>query len=231
MKKEFLLITVTLLSVFESVAQNRFRPLESWPYIYEDFNPGSIFMSKGNVIQYNQLNINLIDGKVHYIEDGTVMQADINNVNLVRIRHDVYLNHGGYMYKVQAETKHGAVLLKKEADIEEMSKADIGYGRSATASTSSLRVFALDGGNLINKSLEDINKNRYSGKELILRERYYLIIDGKLVRASKNEVLSWSGTNKNLTKKYIKDNKVKWKNEYDLSLLVEFLYEITQSDK
>lgn len=230
MKRFTSLIFLLSIFIYTYAQKNRFIPLETWPYVYENFTPGTVLTHKGVTNSFDLLNINIADGKLHYVENGVIMQADMNLVSLIRIGQDVYVNYGGYAYKALAQTDHGAVLLKTEVDMEQLSKANIGYGKSSVASTSNVSAYALPGGNNINKSLEDINNNRYSGNELPIREKYYLYIDGKLVRASKKDVLVFAGDKQNNTKEYIKNNKIKWKDVFCLQNLVEYLYGISANN-
>lgn len=228
--KKFVVV-ILAISVFLSAnaQKNRFKPLETWPYLYEDFTPGKVLTHKGNTIEYDILNINIADGKVHYVQDGTIMQADMNTIAAIRIGQDIYYNKGGHVYKALSESAHGAVLLKTEVDLDELSKADIGYGKSSLASVTNVSAFVLPGGNNINKSLEDITNNRYSGKELPIKEKYYIMVDGTLIRAAKKDILDWSGNNKNTVKEYLKTNKIRWKDVFGLSKLADYLYEINNN--
>jgi len=212
-----------LMSVALTASAQQFIPLDSWPYIYEDFLPGVINTGNNQVMEYDQLNINIIDGKVHYVADGVIMQADMANVHVVKIRKDYYLNSFGRMYKVLAETEHGAVLQMKEVDVDEMNKTSIGYGRSAVASTQNVSLTAIAGGDVNKRSLDEAYGSKYSGKELYLKEKLYLYVNGMLVRATKADVLTYAGARKDETKAFIKENKIKWKNVAKLSVLVEFL--------
>ncbi len=211
----------------ETGSKLRFKPLDSWPYLYEDFMSGTVLSGKaGNesTFNYDKMNVNVLNGTLHYVEKGTIMQADMRNIYVARIGAETYLNAGGKMMKVLSETEHGAVVLKNEVDLDEMGKANIGYGKSAVASTQNVSLFAVAGGDTNKKSLEDVRNSRFSGTELPIRDKIYLVVDGLLIRASKSEVMSWPNADKEAVKAYLKANKVKWRDPSSLSALVEFLY-------
>ena len=76
----------------------------------------------------------------------------------------------------------------------------------------------------INKSLSAFQQEKNSGEDLALRERLFLIVDGYLVRARKNEVFSDTHFNRDETFKYLKEKKIKWNDVDQLADLVEFLH-------
>ena len=175
-------------------------------------------------MSYDLLNINIADGKVHYVADGVIMQADMANVNVVKIKNEYYINCSGKMYKVLLETEHGAVVSISVIDEDEMKKANLGYGRSAVASTYNVSLFAVEGGDTSKRSLDDMMGDRYSGAELILKDKMYLLVDGILIRAAKQDVLTYAGDKKDEVKSFIKTKKLKFRNIVHLSMLVEYLY-------
>lgn len=226
----YLLSAVLLLASLSAAAQGRIRPRETWPYLYEEFQSGAIFTNKEATFNYDQLNVNLLNGKLHYIQSGIIMETDMRNVHVARVGSDTYINAKGRMMRVLAETEHGAVVRNVEVDMDELGKANIGYGKSAVASTQNVSLYALESGEgLANKSLENILQDKNSGKELPVLEKDYLIVDGFLIRASKSEVSSWPGVGKDAAKAFFKQEKIKWSRTEDLSKVVEFVH--TQLEK
>jgi len=226
--KSKLLIIAALLAGLSASAQS-FKPLETWPYLYEDFTEGGAITFKDDVVKYDSMNINLIDGKLHYIQNGTIMVADLVKVKYVTIGADVYANIRGRLMKILAETPHGGVLLEKTVNVEELKKSSIGYGKSAVASTQNVSTMALDAINdfntgVVGKSLDDFAGDKYSGNELPVKETRYLSVDGYAVKANKKEVSAFPGIDGNALKAYLKTNKVKFNNVESLSGLVEFLH-------
>ena len=226
--KSRLLIIAALLAGLSASAQS-FKPLETWPYLYEDFTEGGAITFNDDVVKYDRMNINLIDGKLHYIQNGTIMVADLLKIKYVTIEADVYANVMGRLMKVLRETPHGGVLLDRTVNAEEMKKASIGYGKSAVASTQHVSSMALEAPNdfntgVVGRSLDDFNTDKYSGNELPVKETRYLSVDGYTVRAAKKEVMAFPGIDANALKSYLKAGKVKFNNVEDLASLVEFLH-------
>jgi hypothetical protein len=64
---------------------------------------------------------------------------------------------------------------------------------------------------------------RNDGKDLPLIEEYYFIFGDKIVEATRKEVEKSLGDNgKTKLKAFVKQNKIKWKNEDSLVKLLEF---------
>ncbi len=201
-------------------------PTTTWPYVYEDFVPGRIKTHTGTNIEYDKLNINLISGRAHFVEKGVIMQADLNTIALLTIGDDSYVCVGGKMAKVLKNTVHGAVLLRTEIDADAMNSANIGYGKSSVASTNNLSATALGAGMdfSINRSLDDLVRERSEGDPLELREVRGIYFKGSFIPATRMDVLDISGIDKDAVKQYIKNEKIKFNRVDDLAALVDFLY-------
>lgn len=194
----------------------RYEPTESWPYLYEDFSPGNVLTARQGTIGYRQLNVCVSDGGLYYIKEGTIMKADMAGIHTVGIGDEVYLNVRGRLMRVMAETEHCAVVRDVEVNTDEMAKKSIGYVRSAVASTEYIQP--------LEKSLLEAEKNKFNGRVLPLREHFYLVVDGQLIPAGRSEVLKWSGSEKQATQAFLKENKIKWSRPEDLARLGEFLH-------
>jgi len=208
-----------------SASAQKYTPTEPWPYLYEEFTPGNVFTSLEGTIGYDQLNVNIIDGKLHYIKEGTIMEAAMGGIHVVGIDKDVYLNVGGKLMLLLKEADHCAVVKGTEIDYDEMAKVNIGYGKSATASTQNISLMSLSGSDNLNKSLSVVEQTKYNGKVLPLKEHIYLVVDGILVRATKSDVISTGWADKKEVSSFVKTNKIKWNDPEGLSLLGEYLYE------
>ena len=219
-----LALFVALLS--PAAAQERIRPRETWPYLYEDFLPGAVYTSKESTFHYDQLNVNILNGRLHYIQGGVIMETDMRNVHVAKVGEDTYINAKGRLMRVLAESEHGAVLRHEEVDFDEFGKASIGYGKSAVASTQNVALYALDNGDgMAKKSLEHVLKDKHSGREFPLQGKTWLIVDGFLIRAAKAEVSAWPGVDKQAAKAFFKQEKIKWSRTEDLLKVIGFVHE------
>lgn len=225
MKPKLLLLSV--LSLLSSVAAGavEYEPTTTWPYVYEDFREGRIVTHRGNTLNYDKLNVNIANGRVHYVENGIIMQADLNTIALLVIGDDSYMCVEGRMMKIVKNTASSAVLLKTVIDADAMSSSDIGYGKSSIASTSGLSLSALNSGMdySVNRSLDDLTAERSHGEPLVLREVRGVYYKGAFVPATRSDVLKIPGIDKDAVKRFLKENKIKFNNIDDLAVLADYL--------
>ena len=234
MKKIILSLFWGISSIVFAQAQEQdappYEPMDTWPYMYERFEAGNVRTTQGTLFQYAALNISIADGKLHYIENGKIMQADMGHVFTVLVGdRDVYVNAGGKMYQVLVENEDGSVLKLTSVDIDELNKVDIGYGvSSSTASRTNtslagLGMETLDGVNMVNMTITSAEGRKNTGKVLPLKEKLYLNIGGRLIPANKREIQQV--VDKNAAKAFFKANKIKWGKPESLALLLPFLKE------
>lgn len=223
-KSRFVLSFVFLLNLL-SWDCFAYEPLTTWPYIYEEFRQGSITTVQGGTFEYEKMNVNLINGRAHYIKDSKIMEADTRSVALLKIGSDSYICIQGRMCKVLRNSDAGAIVMSFEIDTDEMSKTDIGYGKSSLASSQNLNIAALSSEMdfSINRSMEEINLAKDSGDRLAIKQIPCLFYKGFLVRASRVDVLNIPGIDKNAVKAFLKKEKIKFKDMDDLEKLLRFL--------
>lgn len=224
--RNLFVLAVFFCAALSTAAQGRYTPLTTWPYLYEDFSPGRITTWKGAVVNYDNLNINIITGRAHYIQDGTIMEADPLTVALLYIGEDSFVRAEGRMMKVLKNTEHSAVVLSVTVDTDAMNRASIGYGTSAIASTQHVSTAAISGDMAysINRSLDTMVQDRYSGERLTLKEVKGLLYKGVFVPASRSDVLKIPGIDKNAVKQFIKTEKIRFSDTESLGRLADFLY-------
>ena len=225
MQKRFVFLLVAVLLCLSCIPTGAYTPTTSWPYAYETFSPGSILTRQGTRIDYDRLNLSLVSGRVHYVEDGVIMQADPNSTVMLEIGDELYRNVGGRMTRVLKETDRAMVLLSVTIDTDAMSSADIGYGKSSVASTSNLSLTAISSGMdySVNRSLDDLTAERSHGEPLVLREVRGVYYKGAFVPATRSDVLKIPGIDKDAVKRFLKENKIKFNNIDDLAVLADYL--------
>ncbi len=232
-------ITFSLLFLLGSLflrAQNPdadalpYEPMDSWPYMYEQFESGKVRTTNGALLTYASLNICIADGKLHYIEAGKIMQANMSQIFTALLgENDVYVNAGGKMYRVIVETDEGSILELTSVDVDELSKVDIGYGvSSSTASRTNtslagLGMETLDGVNMVNMTITNAEQKKNSGNVLPLKKTLYLYVSGKVIPANKREIQQL--VDKDTAKAFFKANKIKWNKAESLLPLLPFLKE------
>lgn len=235
MKRTITIILALCAICITGFSQNKkYKPLTSWPFVYEDFQPGRITTYQGAAIDYDQLNISLINGKPLFIKDGKIMEPDSKTIALLVIGEDSYISANGVLLKVLKNTLKSAVVQMEIVDAEAMNKANIGYGKSSLASTQNVSASALsfefevvnagviDGFN--NKGLDTMKQDKESGETLVTKRSIGIYYKGMFVPATRYDVLNIFGIDKDAVKDFIKAEKIKFNKVDDLAKLVDFLY-------
>ena len=223
MKKVISIIFLLAVSATLTVSAQKFEPNTRWPYLYEEFTHGTIFLD-GNTKSESDLNIHLLGNVLHYIgTDGKIYQSDDKNVIRVEIGPDAYLFNDHKLMKILA-TEGTSVLVKlTSGDFNSMLSGSGAYGASLNSSATR-DLSSLDLGGLENPDLGLLEQQRYEGSAIPLIDSYYFIIGGQQVEATKKGIDKFLGDSRaDELKKFLKDNKIKWKNAESLATLLQFL--------
>lgn len=214
-----------IISLFLFVRLFAYEPLTSWPYVYEEFTKGRVISFDGKTIEYESLNINLISSRVHYIENGIIMECKPETVSKLEINGATYICVGARMMKVIAESQNSAVVLRTSIDYDAMNKANIGYGKSSMASTQSISVSVLSEqmSFSVNKSMEDVSRDKYDGEPLVLKEEKGILYKNLFVLATKRDVLNALDESRDKVKEFLKTERIKFRKEEDLLRLIDFI--------
>ena len=234
MKRGLFILVFLFAWVFSAQAQDSYganptyEPRDSWPYIYERFQPGAVRTAAGDLMEYQSFNICVGNGRMHYIYDGKIMEADMTKVFTAKIEDDVYVNVGGKMYKVFVQTNDGAIVFLTSIDMDELQKVNIGYGvSSSTASQTNTSLDLLMSGNaavsnvVVSQTLTVAEQMKNNGKELPTKEDTFFLVKGRLIPASKRDIQDAVG--KDAAKPFFKENKLKWNKPESLIPVLAFL--------
>ena len=209
-----------------TLSGQEYRPRESWPYLLENFTEGVVTNYGGEASADGYFNVSVVDGKLHFVKDGTIMVANMNQLQAVRIGEKIFINRMGRLKEVVAEELSGYfVLLDVSVDEDELAKTDIGFGmRSAVASTQKLNTLAM-GSATVNLSLDAAISAAKEGAELPLKEKYVFLIKSREYPANKNSFLSMEGVDKASAKAFLKAEKIKWRNADSLGKVLKYIAE------
>lgn len=215
--------TVSQKDDIQVVVQD-YIPTTTWPYLYEDFVDGTVYFSKEQKTMHLKLNVHLQNCTLHYLEGDNVMQADPRNVEMIQLGDVPFIYMNGELVRfIKAEEGVALVKLVK-ADLDELNKNTHGaYGISTTSSSVNqiVSIRALGVSNYI-----QMRQERKEGKDLPLIKKYYFIFGDKIVEATRKEVEKSLGDNgKTKLKAFLKQNKIKWKEEASLIKLLEFFHQ------
>lgn len=221
------LILLSALALCQSVWSQEYHPRESWPYLLEDFTGGVVTNYGGEVSADGFFNVSVVDGKLHFVKDGTIMVANMNQLQAVRIGNRVFINRMGKLKEVVAEERGGLFVLRDvSVDMDELAKTDIGFGaRSAVASTQRVNGLGMGGGTTVNLALESAIAAAKEGAELPISEKYVFLIRSREYPADKSSFLSLEGIDKASAKAFLKSEKIKWRNAESLGKVLKYIAE------
>lgn len=195
-----------------------------WPYVYSEFQKGILYMP-GDVKLESEFNIHVQESKLHYIDNGLIKEAQSQKVSLVKIGEDVYMNVDGQVMKVIGSEETGFVATLILGDFNELFNTGGAYGSSSSSSAvTKMSSIEIGGkGAVTNHTKLKQRKNNDEGQILPLKYRYFLVTKGKVYRATKKGIMSeLDKTESARFKKYLKSNKVKWKDPNSLLTLLDF---------
>lgn len=215
------------LSIFSllslSVSAQNYAPNTKWPYLYENFQKGVIYL-EGNKKSEAELNVHLLGNVLHYTKpNGRIYHSDDKNVIRVEIGSDAYIFLNRQLMQIIANEGTNLLLKLKKADFDAMESGSGAYG--ASLNSSAVRdLSSLDLGGLNNPELGKMLQEKKEGREIPIVEHYYFIINETCIDANKRDVEKFVGAERiGELKKFLKENKIKWKNSESLAQLLKFL--------
>jgi len=225
MKRMFFLLASLLLA--GPLFSQDFRPRETWPFLYEEFQSGATRTLDGSLNTEARFNISVLDGSLLFVNtDEIIMRADMSRVYTARVGEDVYVNVMGKMYKVLSELDCGVVVLDTTIDTAQLERVNIGYGKSAVASTQNVSLLSMfESSASSGLQLKDAAAGKYDGKELPVKQMYYLRVGMQLIPATRSDVLNVPGVDKKAANAFFKQEKIKWKDLASLEKVLAFLNE------
>ena len=219
MKARKLVIAIALFFIATGILPAQ-EPTTTWPYVFRDFKDCTIYFKKGNKLDH-LANIHLLKSQLHYVEKGSVMQANIGEILMVVFGDTHYMNISNSLMKIVAENKSTLVAKQVEIDFSRLNETTAAYGVPAsTASTKALT--SLEGiGSITNHMMQTADKD--NGKPLILSEKYFIVTNGATYPADKKMLEKILPEDKKAAfKTFVKQNKIKWTDPQSILKLGEF---------
>lgn len=216
------LLSVCLFLSLLSYAVSSQPYTTTWPYLYPDFMDGVIHMRGGQDLSC-RLNVHLLNGRLHYLDDEIVKEAISGDMLYVEIGGDRFKSVNGNIMRVEAESTGGFVAAHITGDFESLMVGKSAYGM--TANTESItQVSSLDLQKGINTNHMLLLQGKEEGQEFDLQIKYYIIAEGRTYPAYRGDILKMLPEDrKSAFKSFVKENRIKWDDPQKLILLVDFL--------
>lgn len=220
MKKMILFFTLSI-SVIAVFSQDI---TTMWPYIYPDFQTGTIYFQNKKTLTA-PVNIHLLKSSLHYVDKEIIKEVQSSDVILVQINQDKYYMRDNQMMRVVVGDSLGFVAELVVADFNAVSESGGAYGSSsnvqATRKLSSLEV----GGISITNHME-LKGRKDAGSLLPVVKKYFIVTVDKVLPANRKSIENeLSESKRSEFKKFIKMNKVNWKRPESLMAVLKFLNE------
>lgn len=216
-----LIILAGLLAGIAAAAQT---PSTTWPYLYDNFTPGVIYMDGGAKSEV-LMNVQVRHDRLHFIDKDIIKEANLANVIAVTIGKDNYIPVSGELRKIVAQNENGVVAVSLLGDFAALQETGGGYGASSeSASTRKLSSVEVDG--QVNQNHMLILKEKENGADLNMLTTYYIIKGGSCIKATRKDVEdALSDSAKTGWKAWLKANKIKWKDPESLLKVVDYISE------
>ena len=192
-----------------------------WPYVYPEFKQGTLIM-QGNKQLESKFNIHVQESKLHYIDNGIIKEAQCDNILLVKIGDDLYMNVDGKVMKVIGSEARGFIATLILGDFDKLNNSAGAYGSSSSSSaTTKLASIEIGGKTIVN--LMELMQNKENGITIPIKYSYYLVTKGKVIKATKKDIKSQLNSAENEEfKKFLSEHKIKWGDPNSMLTLLDF---------
>jgi hypothetical protein len=231
--KKILSIALFLCASIAGFARE-YEPTEGWPYMFQDFKPAIVYYNDGKAESAN-INVHLIKNDLHFTDNDKIMLAhDGNKIDSVVCEDKTVLIRRGNLYvTLLHKTDYVVIGTTCQCDFNALNDGSGAYGSpTTTASTQNVASFN-DHGNMAALRYKEMTQNKYNTRTLPTINRTVMVVNDRAIcQANKrgvNELLT--SEQKKAFNKYIKENKIKWKDINSLILVAKFLDEYIKADE
>ena len=216
--KKIVIFAALLLSALLQAQE----PTTTWPYLFRDFRQGTIYM-KGGEKHIQTVNVHLRAGKLHFLDNDIIKEAVLSDVLLVDLDGARYFNAGGEMMLVVAESPKGMVLQSELGDFASLTETGGAYGTSS-ATSATRKLSSIDTDSQINQNHMLLKQSLHDGQSLETITKLYIVTPSFTIAADKAGVESVLDASRMAEwKKWLKENKIKWKNPASVITVLDFI--------
>ena len=213
---------VGLFIVLSSLYVCAQEPTSMWPYIYSDFQQGTVYFKDTKTLTA-PINIHLLKSRLHYIDKEQIKEANADEILLALIGDDKYYVRNEQLMRVVAGDSTGFIAELTVADFNAIMESGGAYGSSsnvqATRKLSSLEI----GGVHITNHME-LKSRKEDGSLLPLSKKYFIVTVEHVYPANRKAFETMLPAAKLPEfKQFLKKNKINWRQPDSLALLLNFL--------
>ncbi len=226
MKKKIFLLLFISIGLFGMAQENTPTIANTYfstksPYLFDAFISGQIYFSD-NKTKSIDLNYHVVANEIHYVENKTLKTfstTDLAKITKITIGDYVFIAIKGKIYEVLYANKASALKQRKPNVTNENPGA---YGTTSTtsANTKTNRVNLDAGAPLERGALVNIG-NKKTDTEIAIHESYRLLLNATVYPANKRGVLKMYSDKSDEVKRFIKEQKIKFRKETDLIKLLK----------
>ena len=221
MKSRFFISVAMLLISLSAFAQ--YEPTTKWPYIYQDFTPGQIQLTK-TAAKQGVFNIHILHGRLHFIDKELIREVNPVEIVSAKIGEDLYVNSGGKMMKVLAHKDNVFVVEGIEVDMNQLNATGGAYGSSSTTlATTALSSIEEIGTGAAAMNHMELKNSKDEGRILPLITKRYIVFPGHVIYAAKKDIMNIAGADSDETGAFMKEQKIKFKDAQSLLKLGIYL--------
>lgn len=220
MKRFLLTLAAALMGFFAAWSQEYST---AWPYLYNEFIPGEVLTLGGAKHEY-LVNIHILQGRLHFIEDGLIKEAASKDVYKVIIGADEYVGVEQDIMKLVARADNGFVVAHLLGDFESLNETGGAYG-SSTTSAATRKLSSIEVQGRVNQNHMELREGRHDGQSVSLTTKYYIIIPGqpKILATKKGVEAAIGPERKAEFKAWLKSNKIKWNKPESIVNVISFI--------
>ena len=217
--KKFVLSVIAALSVFCLYGQ---ECSTMWPYIYPEFQDGTLCKKDGTKFEL-KVNVHVLHGRLHYLDDGLVKEALPGEILLAQIGDDSYMDVNGDIMKVMVKDDRGFVAAHILGDFDRLRESGGAYG-TATNNSATQKLTSIQVAGHINQNHMEMWEKRHNGDPIDLVCKYYLVTPDKVWPASRHGIEQELGPEQKAEfRSWLKSHKIKWNDPASLMGLLDFL--------
>lgn len=207
-----------ILIVYQLSMAQKYEPTTSWPFLYKDFKEGVVYFSDQGKTKTQLLNIHLQNSTLYHQEGDDLLLSNPKGIIKIVIGADDFIFVNGELMQLIRGNTESALVKSVKGDYKALIKPATGaYGLTNEVSSNQ------ELSSITNMNYTQAQLNKEEGRRLPLIEKYFLVINEKVIPATKKEIeKSLTTDGKKKLQSFVKENKIKY-DEQGLIRILDYL--------